>query len=189
MRIKPQARPLSGSFPGGSGDGSQERGSKVTTRKTATAISLGLLATFVLTIASPMASYASSNGSKNTAIALAAATVLLMGQKNKTPALATAAGAVYAYNQYKDKREDEQRRDRWGYYRGRDDRYRSDSRYRDDDRYRNDDRYRDEYRLKERLRTDHRYNDRDKNRRDQERYRYTSRDSRCTTQGRYTWNR
>jgi hypothetical protein len=142
----------------------------VIARKTAASITFVLLASFVLTVALPLASYASSEGHKNTAAALAAATVLLMGQKNKAPAIATATGAIIAYGQYQDDRDRERRYDRYGGYRDRDNRYDRDSRYDRDDRYRSDDRSRydrydqrdrDEQRTRERLRTDYRYDSRD----------------------------
>ncbi len=137
------------------------------TRTTAASITFVLLATFALTIASPLATYASSEGHKNTAAALAAATVLLMGQKNKAPAIATATGAIIAYGQYQEDRDRERRYDRYGGYRDRDYRYDRDNRYDRGDRYRSDDRYRydqrdrDEQRTRERLRTDYRYDSRD----------------------------
>ncbi len=140
-----------------------------------------LLAAFALTIASPLATYASSEGHKNTAAALAAATVLLMGEKNKAPAIATAAGAIIAYGQYQEDRDRERCYDRYDSYRDRDNRY---GRYRSDDRYYDSrDRYdqcrRDEQRTRERLRTDYRYNSRDCD------IRYKTRGS----GGRITWKR
>ena len=152
-------------------------------RKTAASITFVLLASFVLTVALPLASYASSEGHKNTAAALAAATVLLMGQKNKAPAIATATGAIIAYGQYQDDRDRERRYDRYGGYRDRDYRHDRDNRYDRDDRYRSDDRYRydqrdrDERRTRERLRTDNRYDSRDCD------IRYKSRGS----NGKITW--
>ena len=135
-------------------------------RKTAASITFVLLASFVLTVALPLASYASSEGHKNTAAALAAATVLLMGQKNKAPAIATATGAIIAYGQYQDDRDRERRYDRYGGYRDRDYRHDRDNRY-----------DRDERRTRERLRTDNRYDSRDCD------IRYKSRGS----NGKITW--
>src|SRR2546426_6387830 len=70
-------------------------------------------------LAVPQVASASEEGRRNTAIALgAAAGYLLLGQKNTTLGLATAAGAAFAYKRYDDSVKDRHNRQRYGYYDG-----------------------------------------------------------------------
>lgn len=117
---------------------------RVLTLATATAL--------FITVLAPIAGHAGSEGSRNTAIGLGAAAAYLLIKGKTVPGVVTAAGAGYAYKQYADKRDDEERCDRYGRY---------DNRY--DNRYdRRDNRY------------DNRYDRRD-NRRDND-WRYEKRD-------------
>jgi uncharacterized membrane protein YdfJ with MMPL/SSD domain len=59
---------------------------------------LTIVAVFTLTIFAPLASYASSKGSRNTAIGLGAVAAYLFTRGKAVPGIIAAAGAGYAWN-------------------------------------------------------------------------------------------
>lgn len=98
---------------------------------------LAVTAAVAMTTIAPMASYASSEGNRNTAIGLAGVGAYLLAKGKTLPGIAAVAGAGYAYsrsqserqtdryrdNRYRNDRRSEQYRDNrdWrstGYYRG-----------------------------------------------------------------------
>ncbi len=109
----------------------------VTTSRRRTFV-LALAAVLAMTILVPIASYASPEGNRNTAIGLAGAAAYLLIKGKTLPGVAAAAGAAYAYNRSQKERQEQRDRDRWGYY---GDRYRYNDRY--DNRY--DNRYNPRY--------------------------------------------
>lgn len=97
-------------------------------------LTLTVVATMLATLFLPLASFAGSEGRRNTAIGLAGVAAYLLVKGKTTSGLATAAGAGYAYKRYQDERRDEQYRDRYGYYGSRDRGYYYGGRDRDRDR-------------------------------------------------------
>lgn len=81
---------------------------------------LTVAATLAISVIAPVASYAGSEGNRNTAIGLAGAAAYLLINGKTLPGIAAAAGAGYAYNKYQQDRKAEQYRDS---------RYRVDRRY------------------------------------------------------------
>ena len=75
---------------------------------------VAILATIIV---APMATYASANGDKNTAIGLGVIGAVLLGNGKTVPGLLALAGAGYAYNQYQNDRDQERYWDghRWQY--------------------------------------------------------------------------
>lgn len=95
-----------------------------------------IVAVFALTVLAPIASYAGSEGKRNTAVGLAGLSAYLLIKGKTVPGLVTAAGAGYAYDRYQKERDEERYRDRYGYYR-------DGKRYDDHNRYYDRDRDRD----------------------------------------------
>lgn len=109
---------------------------------------LAIVSLFIMSLMLPLASQASSRGSRNTAIGLAGVAAILLAKGKTLPGVVAAVGAGIAYN-------DSQRGRGWGNSRSYNDRYcgrdyrgysgssnwgRYDDPGRDNDRYRNDNR-------------------------------------------------
>lgn len=138
----------------------------------------------VSALIAPIASQASEEGKRNTALGLgAAAAALLLTQRNKTAGVIAAVGAGIAYKSYDDSIRSRHRRERedWD--------YRGDRRYNSERDYRGDRRYNDDWNRRERDRREQeriererrerreRYErDHDRRDRDEDRYRDEDRD-------------
>ncbi len=89
---------------------------KVTTRmKTKRAGILIILGLFVTTLFAPMAAFASSEGRRNTAIAVTAATLYSLIKGKDTQGLALGAGSYYAWKRYNDARQQEAKKQSYKY--------------------------------------------------------------------------
>lgn len=97
---------------------------------------LTVTAAVAMTTLAPLASYASSEGNRNTAIGLAGVAAYLLVKGKTLPGIAAAAGAGYAYSRSQKERDEE---------RYRDSRYRNDHRW-DRDRDNRDQRHSGSYR-------------------------------------------
>ncbi|MHB9035685.1 MAG: hypothetical protein ACYC64_03400 [Armatimonadota bacterium] len=114
---------------------------------------LAIVSLFIMSLMLPLASYAGSRGSRNTAIGLAGVAAYLFAKGKTLPGMAAAVGAGIAYS-------DSQRERGWGHSRSYNDRYygrdyrgfsgssnwgRCDDRGRYNDRYRHENRCNDNY--------------------------------------------
>ncbi|MCE5197765.1 MAG: hypothetical protein ABFD54_12535 [Armatimonadota bacterium] len=75
--------------------------------KLARAVGLLVLMVFVTTMAAPIAVLASTTGRRNTALGLTAGAVYLAVKGKKTAAIATGAGAAYAWKRHSDARKNQ----------------------------------------------------------------------------------
>ncbi|MDO8588839.1 MAG: hypothetical protein Q7T82_17555 [Armatimonadota bacterium] len=69
-------------------------------------LGITLVAVLALTIMAPLASFAGSEGRRNTAIALTGASVYFLSKGKTGAGLASAAGAILAWDRYSDFRDD-----------------------------------------------------------------------------------